>query len=585
MLCRALILALSVFGIALAVQGGRGARAMEGRLSEQGRYRVALAPAQPLEVHAWQRYMLRVERVDGTALPLRDLRVDGGMPLHGHGLPTAPRLRRGERPGELVVEGVRFNMAGAWELRVMIADEHGVDRAVFGFELGASSSAAPPPAPFSPSEWATIRSLTLRSLPALPRDASNGVADDPRAVALGHRLFFDRELSADGRVSCASCHQPDRLFSDGRALGRGSADLSRHTPSLVGAGYGSWFYWDGRRDSLWSQALQPMEAPHEMGSSRVDVLRHLESRPAYRSAYEALFGAMPSLRGVPRGASPVGNAKAKRAWGQLAADKQEEITRAFTHVGKAIAAYERRLRPGKSPFDDYVEALENNQPERARSVMSERAVAGLKQFVSPQLQCLRCHNGPLLTNGGFHNIGTSLSLPGSLPARTDFGRTLGIEVLLSSEFSCAGRYSDDPHKDCPELLFLNRHEQHGALDGAYKVPSLRNVAATGPYMHDGRYKTLSEVVDHYRHPGPESANIEFRPLSELPAGRIDAIVGFLESLTGPVDAPAELLVEPPPVARGRRVLADEVIPAPERPDAAGVDRPNGSARGEVPSPS
>ena len=113
---------------------------------------------------------------------------------------------------------------------------------------------------WTPAERATLRGLSLSSLPPLPPDPSNAVADKPEAAALGQRLFFDVRLSANNQISCAHCHQPALRFSDGLPLGKGLGQLTRHTPSLIGTAYSPWQFWDGRTDSQWSQALQPADA-------------------------------------------------------------------------------------------------------------------------------------------------------------------------------------------------------------------------------------------------------------------------------------------------------------------------------------
>ncbi|OQY91510.1 MAG: cytochrome-c peroxidase, partial [Chloroflexi bacterium UTCFX4] len=141
------------------------------------------------------------------------------------------------------------------------------------------------------TELKTLRALTLTSLPPLAPDKSNRVADDPRAVALGQEFYFDARFSKDGAVSCASCHMPDLNFQDARAHGRGMADTRRRTQSVVGSAYFEWFFWDGRRDSLWSQALSPLESANEHGGDRAQYARLISEN--YRAEYEALFGALP----------------------------------------------------------------------------------------------------------------------------------------------------------------------------------------------------------------------------------------------------------------------------------------------------
>ncbi len=529
--CTSLVAALALF-LPMSAQAADN-------VSVHGRYRVTLpAGDDVIPVATWQVFTLQVARMDGKALALRDFAIDGGMPAHGHGLPTVPKVRSAGYDGAFLVEGLRFNMAGRWELRVLLADAEGTDFAVFQLDVGASAEKSKSRATWTEEERTVLRSLSIASLGPVPADPSNAVAADPRAVALGHRLFFDPALSGDGKTSCATCHDPGKHFADGLVRGHGVTDLDRNTPSLVGAAYASFLFWDGRRDSLWSQALGPIEAPAEMNSSRLETVRYVAGH--YATEYSALFGALPKLDALPKRASPTGDAESRAAWSKLSSDQQNAINRAFAHVGKVIAAYERQLMPGKSAFDRYVEAVEAQDLALAQTLLSPKAVSGLKVFISSDAQCLNCHNGPLFTNQGFHNIGTA----GLTAERPDFGRSIGIQALLSTEFNCAGPYSDAKAPDCPELSFLNRHEENGLLVGAYKVPSLRNAALSAPYMHDGRFQTLRAVVEHYRDPALMSDTTEFRPLFDMTPSAREALVHFLQALSAPVAAPPELLRAP-----------------------------------------
>ena len=154
--------------------------------------------------------------------------------------------------------------------------------------------------PVSPTAWSeqdldTLGALWIGSLEPLPADPSNAVADDPEAVILGNRLFFDTRFSANGNVSCATCHQPDLNFTDGMRQGRGMGKSKRNTRSIIGVAYSPWLYWDGRRDSLWSQALSPLEDPNEHGSNRMQVVRLVAGEETYATMYESLFDALPEV--------------------------------------------------------------------------------------------------------------------------------------------------------------------------------------------------------------------------------------------------------------------------------------------------
>ncbi|MGI9249540.1 MAG: cytochrome-c peroxidase, partial [Woeseiaceae bacterium] len=144
-----------------------------------------------------------------------------------------------------------------------------------------------------PPEWTDaeiviLRTLSLESLPPLPPDPSNVVADNPQASEFGERLFFDPRLSANGGISCATCHQPQRYFTDGLRKGQAIGTSKRNTPSIVGTAYSPWLYWDGRRDSQWAQALSPLEDPNEHGSSRLQAVSVIAEDETYNAAYRSL---------------------------------------------------------------------------------------------------------------------------------------------------------------------------------------------------------------------------------------------------------------------------------------------------------
>ena len=136
-------------------------------------------------------------------------------------------------------------------------------------------------------ETTTLRSLWIGSLPALPADATNRFADDPRAVSLGHKLFFDVRFSSNGEVSCATCHMPEILFTDGLPLGVGISEMTRKTMTIVGTAYSPWLFWDGRKDSQWAQALGPLESPIEHGGNRTQYAHLIDE--FYRAEYAAIF--------------------------------------------------------------------------------------------------------------------------------------------------------------------------------------------------------------------------------------------------------------------------------------------------------
>lgn len=390
---------------------------------------------------------------------------------------------------------------------------------------------------WSPQERELLRELSIASLPPLPADPSNRVADNERAAELGQRLFFDQRLSSNGQVACASCHLPDKLFQDGTPLARGVGTTDRRTMSIIGTARSPWQFWDGRKDSQWSQALGPLESAVEHGGDRTQYV-HLVA-DAYRAEYEAVFGKLPPLEGLPKHAGPVADAKASAAWQEMTPAQKERVNGVFANMGKAIAAYERRIEPGPSRFDAYVDALEQGNTARMDAAMTRDEIAGLKLFLG-KAQCVQCHSGPLLTNNEFHNTG----VPAAQGLGKDLGRLAGVKQVLQDEFNCLGRYSDAKPEQCGEIRFLE--EDSSSQLRQFRVPSLRNVAERAPYMHAGQIATLREVVQHYnRAPAAPAGHSELQPLG-LSAREVDQLVAFLGTLSGPVRAEAKWLKGPAP---------------------------------------
>ena len=350
---------------------------------------------------------------------------------------------------------------------------------------------------WTPAQLDELRGLWLGSLEPLPPDPTNRFADDPRAAALGRSLFFDPRLSANGRVSCATCHQPELGFQDGVPLGRGAGTTARRTMPVAGSAYSPFLFWDGRKDSLWAQALGPLESPVEHGGTR-DLYAGLVAQQ-YRPDYEQVFGPLPAL-------------------GDRAA-----ITQVFVNIGKAIAAYERRVRHKPSRFDAYVEALVTTGRER-RDVMTEDEIAGARLFIGKG-NCTQCHNGSLFTNQEFHNTG----VPAAASLPLDRGRAAGTHGVAADEFNCRSRWSDAGGK-CAELDYMVKsgHE----LERAFKVPSLRDVAERAPYMHAGQLATLAGVLAHYnRAPAAPAGHTELKPL-RLNQRELLQLEAFLRTLSG-----------------------------------------------------
>jgi cytochrome c peroxidase len=393
--------------------------------------------------------------------------------------------------------------------------------------MAASSPSARPstfgqPPAFTPDELELLRALWIGSLPPPPADPSNRYADDPAAASLGESFFFDARFSVNGQVSCSSCHQPELAFTDGLARGRGIGETPRSTMSVLGAAYAPFLFWDGRKDSLWAQALGPLESSVEHGGTRAQYAHVVAD--AYAREYEQLFGALPNLSGVPRRAGPIADREAALAWNALGSAGRDDVTRVFVNIGKAIAAYERRIDFGASRFDKYVGAVTTGQS--GQSILTEDEIAGLRLFIG-RANCTQCHNGPLFTSNEFHNTGVRPRPELAI----DHGRLTGATSVLRDEFNCRSRWSDGRER-CSELEFIVTGEH--TLERAYKVPSLRNVAERAPFMHAGQFASLADVLDHYnRAPVAPTGHSELRPL-RLNALELRQLEAFLRTLSGPV---------------------------------------------------
>lgn len=403
--------------------------------------------------------------------------------------------------------------------------------------LAMVAAAKSPRIAWSEAELSQLRGLWIGSLKPLPPDPSNRVADDPRAAELGQRIFFDTRFSANGKVSCASCHLPDKQFQDGTALAQGVGTTDRRTMTVIGTAHSPWQFWDGRKDSQWSQALGPLESAVEHGGNRTRYA-HLAAEH-YRAEYEALFGPLPDLGELPADAGPVQDPAARAAWDRMAAADRDAVSGVFANLGKAIAAYERKLMPGASRFDAYVEALGRGDAKTMDASMTRDEVAGLRLFLH-KADCIQCHNGALFTNNDFHN--TAVPAAPGLPM--DSGRLSGVKQLLADEFNCLGPHSDARPEQCGELRFLSTDKPNQLRQ--FRPPSLRGVAGRAPYMHAGQFTSLEQVLDHYnRAPAAPRGHSELKPLG-LDRAELDQLAAFLGTLSAPVNAAPRWLEAPAP---------------------------------------
>ena len=391
---------------------------------------------------------------------------------------------------------------------------------------------------WSEQEIKILKSLWINNLPPVPVNSSNAVADESLAAEFGHQLFFDTRLSASGKISCSTCHQPENNFTDGLKVAEGHKTGFRNSMNLVGVAYNPWFFWDGRKDSLWSQALAPLETSHEHAGSRMQYAHLISRDEHYRNLYTELFGALPNFSDstrFPQAAGPVENQEWNDAWQSMSTDDQHSVSEVFANIGKSIAAYERLLLYGPSRFDTYVEGLISDNANKLE-ILNFNEIAGLKLFIG-KAQCTNCHNGPLFTNNEFHNT-SILSSPGQLPS---IGRAVGSQTVLDDPFNCLGSFNDALAKQCNELKFIKTGDE---LIGAHKTPSLRNIADTAPYMHNGQLGSLAEVIEQYnRAPEAMIGHNETKPLG-LNRMEMQQLTAFLHSLTAPFATDAKWLKLP-----------------------------------------
>ncbi len=350
---------------------------------------------------------------------------------------------------------------------------------------GATPILAADPPSFADPERAAALSYGPWPLPANP-DPSNRYSGNPIAIRLGRALFFDDGLSRFGALSCARCHKPDKAWTDGRTRASAAAELDRNTPALFNLRHMRWYGWDGGADSLWMQSIRPLLDPREMATSPVHVRTHLTRTPALAADFRRLSGIDPS--------------RARPA-------------RALVVAAKALAAFQETFVTGRSEFDDFRDALIRNDRDAIKRYPAE-ARRGFALFVG-RGGCSGCHAGPLFSDGSFHDIGVGTTGPAG---RIDRGRAGGLEKLRASPFTRLGPHSD-ARRDTTAMPTRSALREAGQA-GAFRVPSLRNVALTAPYMHDGSSATLADAIRRHRTTPTDLADAE-----------IEALVAFLTTLS------------------------------------------------------
>lgn len=288
----------------------------------------------------------------------------------------------------------------------------------------------------------------------------------PQVIDLGRYLFFDPVLSGNGEVSCATCHDPNKGFSDGRArsIGVTGEEVPRSAPTLWNVGFLKVFFWDARANSLEDQMLGPLYTAKEMGTTREKLLSDLNAIPIYRNLFGEAFNRTPE--------------------GEISLDE----------IYTAIAAFEASLISLNSRYDRYAHGAHN--------ALTAEEIAGLNVFRSFVARCAECHTPPLFTNQQIAVIGT--------PEPEGMARDVGAAEPFEDE----------------------------TMRGGFKVPSVRNIAQTAPYMHSGRFETLREAVEFYTkgrgHAVPEGEHLNlhwhiWEP--KLTDEELDQVVAFLHTLS------------------------------------------------------
>ena len=290
---------------------------------------------------------------------------------------------------------------------------------------------------------------------------------------------------------------------------------------LAGVAHSPWFFWDGRRDSLWAQALVPLENLDEHAGNRTRYAHLMESefRRPLRAHFRAASGTCRPAR-LRRAVRQSGRA---RGMGRNDRGPAEGVDTVFANIGKAMAAFERTILHEPTRFDRFADALAAGREPQGDAALTDEEVLGLRLFIG-KARCATCHNGPRFTDDFFHNTG----VPPAAGKPPDLGREAAVAEVLADPFNCFGRFRDGPESACGELRHIVREGPE--LRRAFKTPSLRGAAARPPYMHAGQFKTLEEVVDHYiRAPQPADGHSEAKPL-QLSDRERAALVAFLGTL-------------------------------------------------------
>lgn len=356
------------------------------------------------------------------------------------------------------------------------------------------------------------RILSHGPWPPAPRsDATNRYSGNAAAIRFGAVLFAEPRLSARGDISCQTCHQPEKGWGDGHAVSQGLQRLDRNAPGLLNARLQRWHGWDGASDSLWAAAIRPILAEEEMGGSATATARLLrEDTPLACMA---------------------------RSVESRATDLSDEAL--LVLAAKALSAFQETLISPRTAFDDFRDALATGD-KAAMARYPTAAQRGLALFIG-RGQCATCHVGPAFTNGEFHDTGLPF-FAGTDSAgrrRVDPGRHRGIVQLQQNRFNLLGAYNDDPGG--PASVPVRHVTQFHRNWGEFKVPGLRQLNDTAPYMHNGSKAALRDVVEHYSELDEDRLHSDgeaiLKPL-RLTRGETDDLLAFMQSLSARDETPA-----------------------------------------------
>jgi cytochrome c peroxidase len=367
--------------------------------------------------------------------------------------------------------------------------------------LGATAQSAqcPDHLRFLQSKCAGWQSHILPT--SIPAARGNAFADNEAAAALGMKIFYDNRFSKSGSgVACANCHDPEKAFAERKPTSHTIAEVRRNAPDLINA---AWYtrahFWDGKVDSLWSAPLFTFEQADEMGSSRLHVVHTVA---IYKMRYEKVFGPLPDFtdtRRFPEEGKPGSN-----AFDALSEQDKELVNRVYVNVGKALEAYVRKLAAGRSPFDDFLNGS-------AKSISPE-AQRGMAAF--SRLGCDSCHSGPIFSDEKFHDLGIAAK-PG---LAADPARAAGLAFSKQWPFAATSPFADSTQGVPPPLAGIAGQPK------GFRTPTLRNVALTYPYGHDGSFDSLESAIDAHSRVLPDHRAISAQDKQD--------IIAFLHALNG-----------------------------------------------------